>query len=242
MILKMHLNLAKAELPKDYSPAFLSLIKNALSTSCKPLFERYYVERSTQEKNFCFAVKFREPVFQKEKIILGEHELVMQLHILNPSDAIDFYNAFMPRKGKSYPFPDANSITITKIEICNHKVITSNDILIKMNSPLLVRCHENGRDTYLSHNHEDFGKYFSLSAALTLKNIAGIETNDRPILIESVYPRKTVVSVFGSKITGNVGIYRLKGDLIALNILMQTGLGSRHSQGFGCFNVIQEVS
>ena len=80
-----------------------------------------------------------------------------------------------------------------------------------------------------------------MSAAHTIKEILDIETPADSIHIEPVDARKTVVNTFGSKITGNIGIFKLTGSLTLLNTLIQTGLGSRRSQGFGCFTVIMEV-
>lgn len=241
MILKLYFELEKNTLPSDYSPAFLSMIKNALSYSCEELYNSYYENNKSKEKNFCFAVRLPAPKFQNDKIELGDTNGDMQIHILDPEDAIDFYNAFMSQKNKSYTFPNGNKIKITKLEMRNHKTVTSNTILIKMNSPLLVRCHENGKDMYLSYKDENFQKYFFMSAAHTIKEILDIETPADSIHIEPVDTRKTVVNTFGSKITGNIGIFKLTGSLTLLNTLIQTGLGSRRSQGFGCFTVIMEV-
>ncbi|MDY3844048.1 MAG: CRISPR-associated endoribonuclease Cas6, partial [Ruminococcus sp.] len=221
MILKLYFELEKNTLPSDYSPAFLSMIKNALSYSCEELYNSYYENNKSKEKNFCFAVRLPAPKFQNDKIELGDTNGDMQIHILDPEDAIDFYNAFMSQKNKSYPFPNGNKIKITKIEMRNHKTVTSNTILIKMNSPLLVRCHENGKDMYLSYKDENFQKYFFMSAAHTIKEILNIETPADSIHIEPVDARKTVVNTFGSKITGNIGIFKLTGSLTLLNTLIQ---------------------
>ena len=74
-----------------------------------------------------------------------------------------------------------------------------------------------------------------------LKNTFNFEVAEDSVKIEPVKARKTVVNTFQNKITANVGIFRLKGDLQILNLLYALGVGSRRSQGYGCFEVVSEV-
>ena len=67
MILKLYFELEKNTLPSDYSPAFLSMIKNSLSYSCEELYNSYYENNKSKEKNFCFAVRLPAPKFQNDK-------------------------------------------------------------------------------------------------------------------------------------------------------------------------------
>lgn len=242
MIIKITIALEKSELPVDYSPSFVSLLKNALSKYNDTLFKRYYADNNFSEKNFCFAVKLKNPCFKTDRILLDDNTLILRIHIANLADGIDFYNAFIKQRGIKYPLPDKNSAEIVHVEIANHKQINSDEILIKFLSPLLVRRHENNKDTYLAFNDEDFEKYFLLSISTMLKNLYSIDTDIINLTIEPIEPRKTVVNTFGCKITGNIGVFRLYGDSQVLSILSQTGIGSRRSQGFGCFEVLQEVT
>ena len=73
-----------------------------------------------------------------------------------------------------------------------------------------------------------------------LKNL-GLGILEEQIEITPIKPFKTVVNTFGNKITGNVGIYQLTGDVHILNLLYQLGIGSRRSQGFGMYEIVSEV-
>ena len=53
--------------------------------------------------------------------------------------------------------------------------------------------------------------------------------------------RKTVVSFKNILINSSIGEYILEGDSELLNILYKTGIGSRRSEGFGMFEVIEEL-
>lgn len=241
MIIKVDLSLKSNILPADYHPAFVSLIKHSLNEFSKELYSKYYEKNNFTQKNFTFALALSKPVFNGEKIRLETTDASMTLHTSEPPDGIDLYNSFIKQTGKAYPLPFENSVTIKKVSLSNHRKISSGEIIIKMRSPLLVRKHEDKKDFYMAFNHEDFQKYFFMSVSKLLSSIYNIEINENSVFIEPVSARKTVVSTFGSKITGNIGTYRLKAAPELLNILCQTGLGSRRSQGFGCFDVIQEV-
>lgn len=237
MIVTIKAVMTEKLIPSDYSSVFVSLIKKCLSESCVELFEEFYVKKNNEQKDFSFAVKFKEPVFKSDVIEVDGKELEMQLHILDPKNAIDFYNAFMKQKGKIFPMPLGNQLTIIDVNIRNHRLVKSRKILIKMNSPLLVRIHENGKDYYLAYNDDCFNKYLNMSVNLSTHN----QDSTEKITIKPLNAKKTVVRTFGSKITGNIGVYELEADIELLNKLVQTGIGSRKSQGFGCFDVIREV-
>ena len=119
-----------------------------------------------------------------------------------------------------------NFITLENVKIENERNIFSDRILIKMCSPLLVRKHEEGKDKYLAYNDEEFEKYFDLSLHKMFANL-GLHKLDLPVEIIPLKPIKTVVNTFGNQITGNVGIYMLRGNKEILAILQKLGIGSR---------------
>lgn len=233
--------LTKTELCQDYSPAFVSFLKNALSNYDMQLYEKIYENKNKNEKNFCFAIRLHQPKFENSKVLLQDNLVKMIIHTADMIEGIDFYNAILLQKGIDYPFPNGNSAVVEKVRIENHKTIASNEILIKMLSPLIVRKHEDGKDYYMSYEEEEFNKYFAKSVSILLKNTFDFEVAEDSVKIEPVKARKTVVNTFKNKITANVGIFRLKGDLQILNLLYTLGIGGRRSQGYGCFEVVSEV-
>lgn len=236
----MNFTLQKSELVKNYSPAFVSFVKNALSKYDENLFNGIYKSEPDKEKDFCFAVRLDKPKFESDKITLNSENVQVTMSILSSVEGIDFYNAFLKQKNKSYPFPCGNSITLNQVRMENHKPVHSQKVLIKMCSPLLVRKHEADVDTYLAYNDEDFQRCFSLSVNKMLNNLVP-DVTDTNIEIISVKPFKTVVNTFGNKITGNIGIYQLNADTKVIDQLNHLGIGSRRSQGFGMFEIVAEV-
>lgn len=236
----MNLTLKNSEIVKDYSPSFVSFIKNALSKYDEDLFNKIYKSEPDKEKDFCFCVRLDKPKFESEKIKLDSGNVHIAMSILSPVEGMDFYNAFLMQKSKSYPFPNGNSITLNQIKMENHRVVRSPSVLIKMCSPLLVRKHEGKIDTYLAYNDTDFQRCFSLSVKKMLNNLVPDVLNT-DVAIVPVKPFKTVVNTFGNKITGNIGIYRILADVKVIDLISRLGAGSRRSQGFGMFEIIAEV-
>ena len=51
-------------------------------------------------------------------------------------------------------------------------------------------------------------------------------------------PKQLGQRVFGQLVLGNGGIYQLKGHPELLQFLLEAGVGSRRSAGFGLFEII----
>ena len=226
--------LKKAEIIADNRPSLVSFFKNAFSSYNKELFNKYYT--GYVRKNFCFSLKLNHPVFNGDNISLSDETIEMIIHTYSIEDGIDIYNSLCMQKGKEYPLPENNGLTLTDVCIRNHKQISSNEILIKMYSPLLVRKHENNKDYFLTPEHGDFDKYFSMSVSDFLTREEIYICNDVEII--PVNPKKTVPISFGYKVTGNLGTFKLRGNPELLNLLYQSGIGSKRSQGFGLFEII----
>lgn len=236
MIITLSAKLKKAEFITDNRPSLVSFLKNAFSEYGNGLFEKYYAEHKNILKSFCFSMKLSNPVFKGEIIDLSDEKIEITINTYDPAEGIDIYNALVKQRGKAFPLPNQNSMTVSDVSIRNHKPITSNTIMIKMRSPLLVRKHDGKKDRYLTPDSEEFNEFFQLS----VKDFLTKESIDIPgdIEIIPVKPKKTVPVAFGYKISGNLGTYILRGDVKLLNLLYQSGIGARRSQGFGAFEII----
>lgn len=116
------------------------------------------------------------------------------------------------------------------------------EMLIQMNSPICVYSTDEGsRKTYYYNPDED---YFS---EMVQKNFFrkytayyGIEPQSN-IYIEpvKVTPKDKYVTKYnGIYIGAWKGIYNLSGQRKYLDFLFNTGIGSKNSQGFGMFNIL----
>ena len=79
-----------------------------------------------------------------------------------------------------------------------------------------------GESEWRESAHKEF-----IKAGITPKNY-----------LDFVCSKKVVVNCFGRKIDANIGIYKITGNPELLNILYQSGIGSRRSEGHGKWEVL----
>lgn len=232
MRIAVQLEFSDNVLPADYSRNVISFIKYALSNI--GLYEKYY--DNVKSKPFCWALRLDKPTFDKGLINLRSTNAVLIISTLKHEAGIDFYNAFNVFKSVSeYEFPYKNKVIITDVLAINQGYIRKNDICIRMISPVVAREHA-GRDKYYCFNDDDFEKVLNgnIEAMLKGNNIDCESTLE----IIPIKPKKTVTRIFGSLVTANVGIYRIKGEIKLLNAVYALGLGARRGAGCGMFEVI----
>lgn len=222
---------------KKYRSAIVSFFKKSFSNSYKALYDKYYSQKYSI-KNFTFSVFFKNPKFIEDKIILEENTLKINFSILDISDGIDIYNAFLKMKNVEYNLFDENTMTLKSIRLENHKTITKDTIFIKMLSPLVVRTHLNGKNTYLNFEEVGFVENLNKSIEYVLSEFTSIDLSTMNFEFSPVYAKKTVVNAFGTNITANLGIYKIIADIDVINSIYQLGIGSRRSEGFGMFEII----
>lgn len=237
MYLTFKINLSGNMITKNYRSLILSYLKNAFQTNDIQLYKKYY-GRTYSLKDFCFSVYFDNPKFNQDFITLDSNQMIIKLSTMDISCGIDIYNALLKMKNKEYITSENSSLTLIDIKIENHKTITKNEIIIKMQSPLIVRTHVNNKDRYLSYKDTDFIDCLKNSIEYTLKECTNIDLSNRNLKIMCISPKKTVVDAFGAKITANLGVYKIIADVDVINAMYQLGIGSRRSEGFGMFEVI----
>lgn len=226
----------KNEFPKNTTGTYISMMKGTFQNFSEELYKSVY--ETVKMKNYCFAVRFTNPEFQKDKIILGDNKFRMYISTNDFSMAVDMYNAFLKIRNKPFALPDDNSITVNRVRLENHDSILKNEIFIKMLSPLLVKKHEGRKDYFYSWENDEFIPLLKQSVNQSVKELLGVDMSEREFEIVPYTPKKTVVNCFDMKVTANIGIYKLTGDLDILNFLYQTGIGCKRSAGFGMFEVI----
>lgn len=237
MYIDCKFSLVNNKISKNYRSLILSYLKNAFQNSDANLYQKYYGDRYSL-KNFCFSVTLDNPKFNQGFITMDSNQIAIKLSIADISCGIDIYNALLNMKNQEYITLNNNSLTLTDVKLSNHKVITRNEILIKMLSPIVVRTHIGNKNKYLSYNDDNFIECLKKCIGYTLNEFVNIDMSNRNLKIMCVSPKKTVVDAFGSKITANLGVYKIVADLDVINAMYQLGIGSRRSEGFGMFEII----
>lgn len=255
MRIKLHFELENNIIPKDYRILILSFIKNSLKKNFKESYKEIYESKPIM-KFFTFSVYLPKPKIEKDKIELGENYFNAVFSIYDNKRFIEFYNSFnsminkeKKNKENSYPLKN-NKMELKNITMVNEKNIMSNRIRIKFLSPLVLRNHKEitinkkrkGEDIYFDFNDRDFNEQINYSVSRLIKDLKlnGVNSNIKLKPYNNL-ARKTVVSFKNILINSSIGEYILEGDSELLNILYKTGIGSRRSEGFGMFEVIEEL-
>ena len=227
-------------IPLNYRPFIISFFKYSLEKGCNELYQKYYLGKYGI-KNFCFSTYLKNAVFSKESI-KTDTSFSITLSVFDISDAFDWYNAFLKQKGKEYKLPMENSMTLKSVKIENHSKVKNSSIIVKMLSPIAVRCVTNRKSKYLSYSDEEFIPKLKEISLSVLEKATGISKDNIPLEIEVLNGRKTVTHAVThdceKNITANLGIYRIHSDPIFLDCLYILGIGSRRSEGFGMFEII----
>lgn len=254
MRIKLHFELENNIIPKDYRILILSFIKNNLEKNFNESYKEIYGEKPTV-KFFTFSVYLPKPKIEKEKIELDRNYFNVLFSIYDNKQFIEFYNSFNSmiikneNKENYYPLKN-NKMELKNITMVNEKNIMSNRVRIKFLSPLVLRNHKEitinkkrkGADIYFDFNDSDFNEQINYSVSRLIKDLKlnGVNSNIKLKPYNNL-ARKTVVSFKNILINSSIGEYILEGDSELLNILYKTGIGSRRSEGFGMFEVIEEL-
>lgn len=234
------LELDKPELPKDFRPVFVSLIKSCLSSYGEEFFDAFYKNRDSIMKKFTFGVRMNRPNFVGNLIQLGGNVISFTLSTADMKEAMVLYNAILKNKSKEFPLEHQNSMKIMDVKILPQYKVNANEIVIKMLSPMVLREHnrETNIDRYVDCTCDDFIDAVKKIVQAQLSIFAMDESLLHGFTIVPVMPKKTVVTAFKYHIDVSLGVYKLTGQPELLNFLYHAGIGSRRSQGFGMFEVL----
>lgn len=266
MRIKITFNAEK--LPILYRHRFMSLIKESLENSDLDYKQFLYPEKdselSKKVKPFTFSVSMpQEKVVKKEKFLIDKHMEIEDLVFYFPANTfialyvsssesqfiMRLYNGLL--KLKQFDFSGDISLKLIKVYLLNEKIIHSDEVTFRTNSPILIEDSDkkpifpdvNNPSSLISIN-----KNFNNIHNGILKDLRGYglyrEIVFEPLLIKKQVIKHTLKG-FREK-TGNPymtltcfeGRFRLKGDRRDLQMLYQIGVGMRRGQGFGMVEVV----
>lgn len=156
MKLNLTIQLDKNELPIDWRRVMLAFIKSRLQKEAPDLYHEYYNKNSTMKKPFTFWTLLNKPKFNKNSIELENDQFQLFISTTNTQLAFYLYNAFKLFKSK-FPLQNDNNMVATYVKLVDEVPIKSNEIVIQMLSPLVVREHIKGqKDKYVLFNEDGF--------------------------------------------------------------------------------------
>ena len=118
------------------------------------------------------------------------------------------------------------------------KEVDSDEITIKFISPLVVRSRQNQKDFYYSFEHKEFLDILKINVREQLSITNFPENIVDTFSLEPIKAKKVIVKFYEKKMETSVGIFKMSGDKQLLKYLYEAGLGSRHSAGFGMFEIV----
>lgn len=229
------------KLPVDYRSGIISLCKYALTSARDGrYFEQYY--GMTGRRPFTFAVKLPEPKFFNDSIILGRNELFITISTSDTRTGSVLMSAFLAQLYKPFALPLNNTLTITKVIRHNSKAVSASSAVIKMLSPLCLREHnaESNSDVYISVADENFRSRAKKILMEQLLTDGFSKTMAQEVELIPMNARKTVVRHYDCQIECSLGMFVIHANKAVINYLLQNGLGSRKSSGFGFARLISE--
>lgn len=237
MRFKLYLALENPEIPIDYRRNIISYFKLALSEYNEEYYKKFYNEKDPIIKNYTFSVYFKNPKIEKEKIIIEDRKLELNISVADYETAIILYNSFNKQKYKKFPLNN-NTVTLKNITMIMEKEITTENITVKFQSPLCVRYRENRKDYYYSSRHEEFEETLKMNIKQQLKITNLPEAIVEDFKITPINAKKVVIKFYEKQIECSTGLFNISGDKDLLTYLYNAGMGSKHSAGFGMFQII----
>lgn len=235
---KLTFKLEKNWLPKELDRLIVSFLKASTQAYSQNFYERLYDKSQSIIKSFTYSYFLPGAKFNKDRIELERNEFSVFFSDADWEELLYFFNSFQLLKYKKYPI-NGNSMELISIYMQKLNEIKENEVVIKMQSPLIVRNHnsKDNSDIYYTCEMEGFAKALKENVDIFLSKM-GVDIKTDDFLIETIKGKKVVVPVFGRNTDASLGIFKLTGSCQLLNILYLAGLGVRRSEGHGKFEVI----
>lgn len=235
---KLVFRLENSKLPRSLDKVLVSFLKAAAENYSPVFFNKLYDKSKSIIKGYTFSCYLPGAKFCGETIELAREEFSLFFSDVDQAEFLHFFNAFQGMKHRKYPL-NGNSMELVSIRMQELNEIKENEIIVKMQSPLIVRNHnsEDNSDIYYTCETEGFAEALKDNVEIFLDKM-GIDVSAADFSIEVVKGKKIVAHIFGRNVDASIGIYKLSGSPRLLNILYLSGLGVRRSSGNGKFEVI----
>ena len=237
MRIKLYFTLEKETIPIDYRRSIISFIKMSLSEYSKKEFQKYYNQKDNIIKPYAFSIFFRQTRINGKEIIVEDKRFEMNITTTDYETAITLYNSFNHQKNQKFSIYQ-NSWTLQNIVLIPEKEIKENKITIKFQSPLCTRRREQKKDYYYSFENEKFEETLKINIKEQLKITNIPEETVDTLKITPIKAKKVIIKFYEKQIECSTGTFELSGNKELLKYLYKSGIGSKHSAGFGMFQII----
>ena len=227
-----------AHLPLAYQRPLQGLLYTALGAN--PAYQSFlhgtgYAIGSRTFRHFCFG-RLRGRYVQKGMEISFPKGMALTVRSTDGR----FMQLLVEAMAEGTVHRLANSqLTVLRAELSDQRIVTD-EALITMDSPIVVcKTQEDGSTCFPEPFDPEFTRLLAMNAG---RKWASLYDTDPPgsfaLLPLEVTPQDKVVTRYQNFcLTGWRGKYALHADPRVLDLLYQTGLGSRNAQGFGLFDL-----
>lgn len=226
-------------LPSDYSKFMVSFLKKSTEQYATGFYKQIFDKDNIHIKTYTFSTYLPGVKFSSKCIQLDENAFSIYFSDCNMKELMHFYNSFITMKNKKFPVKN-NTIILNNISSLPIKDISTDEIIIKILSPLLVRSHfrNDNKDEYILYNDSIFNDKVKSNIKAML-DYEGLNFKLDNFRISEVDAKSVVVNTFSGTKIGNIGYFKLEGSKELLNLLQLSGIGSRRGEGFGKFEVVR---
>ncbi|SKC49436.1 CRISPR-associated endoribonuclease Cas6 [Maledivibacter halophilus] len=235
----------KLTLPIHYNHMIQGLIYNSLTDEALRSFlhEVGFKNGKRKYKMFTYSrLLGKYEINKKDKTIMFESPI--KLHISSLVD--DFVNNLSTTLFKSNKlFLGNKEIHLASINT-EYPIFKNREAKIEMLSPIVtyssIKIDGKNKTVYYSPLDSIFSEKIKENLIRKYTAIHGEEPEDDEFVIKYVgtkEPKKSVIRYHNTIINGYNGRYLLKGNPDLIRLAYFVGIGSKNSQGFGCFRLLK---
>lgn len=130
-------------------------------------------------------------------------------------------------------------LEVKMIEYLDRRIDTDT-MRIKTVAPIVLKqTAENHRTVYYSPEDSEFDELLNLNLYRKFTAAFGAEPPSTVDLTLASHPKKVVTRIKDTWITAYHGDFEMQAHPVVTQFLYDTGLGSRNSQGFGMFDILE---
>lgn len=226
MYIRLNFLLTKKEISLEYRRNILSFFKKSLSDSDEKYLNEFY--GGIMPKDFTWYAKMSIDKIEDGFIKLKNNDFTIIFSTGNLRIGLLFWNAFLKQRNLPFKIQNDNYLVLNDVVQNEHGKITKNEIVCKTTSPLVLikqnTPHDNKSNWFLSFEDSEFKDVF--------KQKTGLD-------IVPINCKKVIISHYNIKFPTTTGTFMLSGPRDLLNKYYCSGVGDKHSQGFGNFNIMQ---
>ncbi|NLK74841.1 MAG: CRISPR-associated endoribonuclease Cas6 [Clostridiales bacterium] len=241
MRLIIEFTVEKNEFPIEYRRFFMHFLKTCINDANEgKYFDKYY--KKAQAKNFTFSIFFDGPIFNNNNIELSSNKVKMIFSTSEQLTGLIFYSSFLEKKSKKIKISHDNSMVIKNVTKIADPTINNNKILIKMNSPLLIRshCEITNKDYYFSYLSDSFINEAERVIRFQLTREGFQSEFLEGFKIVPIKCRKVIIKHYDCMLEASLRNFMIVGNPAILKYLVMNGIGSRKSEGFGMAELLTD--